>query len=412
MSSLWPIFDEQSIKKFIQGDVIEPFAHRPLAVDVAHAHQTAIKHFLQILETLPSDKYACLEAYRTYEQDRLRLIELALAKNPQKIMQLNDALYGTMAELHAEEAVSYLVHLVRQLEPSSASVAQARDQLLHHWKGHSSSVAIERFFEVFDHQRQALAPLVEKRFEEVAAFMASRPEKRLDSEATADMLSQAAKFILKEDTGDWTSIVKVGIPNVYIDRDQRAVMVPAGRVFSIEHVKSLAIHEIGVHIYRAVQGEKSHEPLASYGLPGYGPAEEAMGALMGSLQRPKLSRIMQFMSFAVLEAASRPDATFRHVHEMAKLLLICAANSSVLPTAESDYHLARLAFARVIRVLRLGTSQIMDRSTTKYWRGQLLLSQYFNQYGVTEASLERFFLGKYNAFDDYQLSLLQRHRIS
>lgn len=416
MSKLWPAFSEAQIKDFLTSQDNQPTATTPLNEADARAYSNQIERFLEAIRPLSENEYPCKQAYVDFEHERLMLLNLVLnAQDQDKVEHYNDHLYGSLDSLHRGEVLGYLKHYIENLDPRAPTTAGFRNQLLDHWQDAKSSDAITRRFIALDQQKAKIQPFVEQKFSYLEKLLAPYPEAAvLNSEQACEILRQSIPLILGSQTSGWGAVTKPGAPNVHLDYEARAVTVPAGRLFAREHVKALAIHEIGVHVVRSVNGENSRERLAGYGMAGYGAAEEALGALMGNVGRPHASRISSLISFAVIDFANRPSqaSTFRRVHQLTAALMICVANPSETALREKDYEYKRLAFSRVIRVLRHGTGAVVDRSTTKYWRGLLLLSEYFEKEGLTQASLDQFFLGKYDCLNKSQLQLIQTHTIS
>jgi len=147
------------------------------------------------------------------------------------------------------------------------------------------------------------------------------------------------------------------------------------------------------------------------GLAGYGPAEEAFGVLLGNAGRSTYHWLNSLIPLAVIDFAARPEQpSFRQVFEFSRALIVCLANPSESELERRQFEFARAAFSRTIRVLRLGKGGVVERSTTKYWYGLLLLARYFDARGVSNDVIEEFLLGKYDCHNPAQLELLRHHR--
>ncbi len=415
MSHFWPVFNEAAVKDFLEGNASGPTPTKPANIALAQQTKAQIDAFIDQLEGLSADDYPCKSAYIAFERDRIAPLELVLNHdNPETIALYNDQLYGKLADMHQTDALAYLKYFIEHLEPNSAGVAKQRDLLLDAWKDVQSSDDITRLFGALEHYRVGLRPLVEERFGFMDEIMAPYAHlTTLDSETVCKILQSTLDRLLGERVGTWRAVTKEGAPNVHIDYARPAIVVPAGRTYTFDAAKALAIHEIGSHITRSVNGDHSRERLASVGMAGYGPAEEALGAMMGSASKPEHSRVGDLISFGVIDFVTRPAApTFRSVHTLTKALMICRANPDETTLREKDYEYGRLAFSRVVRMLRLGTGVLVERSTTKYWLGLLLINRYFEKNGQDQASLDQFFLGKYDCLNETQRKLIQTHTTS
>jgi hypothetical protein len=211
----------------------------------------------------------------------------------------------------------------------------------------------------------------------------------------------------------WTAHLAEGAPNVHIDYDRRAIVIPTGRHFTMPHVRALIIHEAGVHIVRSLMGERSQERLAGYGLTNYGPAEEALGVLMEHAPERDYQPISALIPLGIIGlAAQLPQSSFRRLHQLTQALLIVMANPDAAQAEAKGAGYARAAFSRVMRLSRYGTGRIIDRSTTKYWRGLLLLAGFFAANGLSDTVLDDLMRGKYDPLRPDQLKLIKTHSLT
>jgi hypothetical protein len=415
MSHFWPAFNEAVIKDFLDGTANGPAPSRPANLDLARNTKDQIDAFIAKIENLPDSEYPCKSAYVAFERDRIAPLELVLNHNNlEKIAVANDQLYGQLDDLHQGDALAYLKYFVEHIEPNSPGVAAQRDLLLETWRDVTASTAITHLFGALERYRTGLRPLVEERFGFMEEILAPHADQAtLSSETVCQILQATLNRVLGERVGNWRAVTKEGAPNVFIDYALPAITVPAGRTYSPAAAKALAIHEIGSHIIRSVNGDHSRERLASVGMAGYGPAEEALGAMMGNAGKPQHARVNDLIAFGVIDFATRPaNPTFRGVHTLTKALMICLANPDETTLRQKDYEYGRLAFSRVIRMLRLGTNVLVERSTTKYWRGLLIINRYFEKNGQDQASLDQFFRGKYDPLNPSQLELIKTHSLT
>ncbi len=414
MSTLWPKFTEASIQTFLEGIGDQPVPEGGISTELALSYKQTIEHFLGSLDSHAKAEYPCLPAYEAFERERLMLLNLVLnVEDPVKTQHYCDELYGRLSDLRFDEVLSNLKQRIENLTPRSAGVAEEQARLLGVWQNIPSSGDISKVLTSFDYYRTQVIPLVERRFGFVHELM--QPylhEPAISSKDVESILEAAIDRILGKTTG-WGVLVLDGAPNVFIDHDRRAIIVPAGRQYTKDHVENLVVHEIGVHIARSVNGENSRERLAAVGMCGYGPTEEAFGVLLGSATQVDYEPLSALISFVVIHfAASSPERTFREIHRLTKALLICLGNPDDTTFTKRNYEYGRRAFGRVIRTLRLGTPQIVERSTTKYWRGILLLNEYLDTHGLDTDTFDEFFAGKYDCFDQTQLNLIKTHAIN
>lgn len=414
MSAFWPSFSEQQILGYIADAALpEPIALKPLQTAAALTAKTKIEAFLALIAALPESEYPCKPVYIEYERERLAALSMVLnTTEPLSIASANDELFGTLASLDAQAIVGYLAHHIDMLSPNSAATAGARDTVLQAMKSVERDTSLaDRIASIEDYRHQLRIVTRERYgFIDTLVDLDAAPPEGLPSIEVQAVMDRALAEILGTSIGTWRALVQPDAPNVFIDYSQAAIIIPAHRHYRPAHLRSLIIHEIGVHVLRAVNGSQSQERLAGYGLTGYGPAEEALGVLLGSTAKHTSRQLISLIPFAVINFADQtPAPSFREVYEFTKALYITLDNPSDQAFSAAEPRYARSAFSRVIRILRLGRAGFIDRSTTKYWRGQLLLSAFFDSRGLNQAVLDEFFLGKYDCLNSAQLNLIKHH---
>lgn len=414
MSAFWPTYSEVQIQAFLADSTLpEPVALTSIQTAAALTAKTKIEAFLALIAALPELDYPCKPAYIDFERERLTALSMVInAGVPSEVARANDELFDTLANLGAPAVIGYLADYIDTSSPNSTAAARARATVLQGLKAVGHDTTIGARIALLDDYRKLLRPIVRERYGFIDALVEPHilTHEGLPSNTVRGILDRALAEILGTSIGDWRALVQPGAPNVFIDYDQQAIIIPAHRHYQPAHLRTLIIHEIGVHVLRAVNGSRSPERLASYGLAGYGPTEEALGVLLGSATKHTYRQLNSLIPFAVINFADQsPAPSFRTVFEFTKALYIAVDNPSDQALIAAEPRYARSAFSRVIRILRLGHADFIDRSTTKYWRGQLLLSSYFEARGVTQSVLDEFFLGKYDCLNPAQLHLIKHH---
>jgi hypothetical protein len=412
MSEFWPSFNEDTIQNFLRGTAPDPVPTALLNTAAAMVARQTIQGFIDQVMSLPEDKYACRSVYLDFEQDRLASLDLILnAQHTHIVKTANNRLYGAFDEIGGNEAVSYLAHHIHELIPASSEVDRSRKLLLSVWKQLPPYASVSRHFDSIERLRLSLRPFVERTYGFMNQIMESyQSTPLLSSKASQSVVAAGIEHILGAKGSRWHATVKPGAPNVFIDFTNQAVVIPADRFYSKEHIASLVIHEVGVHVQRAVNGDASAERLAGYGLPGYGSIEEAFGVLLGNATKHDYRQMNSLIPFALIWYAGQPNSpSFRQTYEFAQALIICLSNPDEKKFEAKSAEYSRAAFSRVLRILRLGNSALIERSTTKYWAGLVSLSDYFETHILNDQALDEFFLGKYNPNSQLQLSLMKHH---
>lgn len=411
-SAFWPAFDEATIRHFLDGSAAAPEPSRPGNLALAAEARDQIELFLHQIQAFSTADYACKPAYQAFEHERLDTLELILKSHDAVVVaQANDRVFGSLASLHSSDALSFLKHYITELVPATAVAAAARERLLHKWSSVTANpAAINHQFDRINGYRQQFRPIIRQKFSFVTELLKPySPGQRISTEETATLLQAALNTLFPG--SPWRAVTKAGAPNVHISYAEQAIVVPAGGFYAADNIDNLIVHEIGVHVQRSINGAASLEQLAANGMAGYGPIEEAFGVLMGGAFEETFVPVNSLLTFAIIhEAASQPTATFRQLHGFTKDLVVCLANPADEATAVAkDYQYGRSAFSRLMRLCRLGTGQVVERSTTKYWRGLNLLCDYLDNHGVSQAVSNEFLLGKYDSNNPAQLRLIKTH---
>ncbi|GAC1370167.1 MAG: hypothetical protein NVSMB39_2790 [Candidatus Saccharimonadales bacterium] len=393
-----------------QGDNPRPI--RELSTTSAAAAKQKIQAFLSLIKPLSSEQYPCKAAYVAFERERLAAFELILAaEDVDAVAHLNDELFGSLNDMGAPAAVSHLLLYIEKQNLHPA-VEPYRQLVLEGLYDLPRTFSLDSKFTSLNDYRLQLRPLAQRPFGFVSDLLDTYNGDALTSEQVRDVLQTTLENTLGEGRDGWKAAVSPGAPNVFINAQHREVTIPAHRQYTKSHVDTLAVHEIGVHVQRSVHGDLSKERLAGFGLAGYGPIEEAFGVLLGNAAKDTYHQINSLIPFAVIAFAGnvkRP--TFRQVHEFARALIICLANPDAAKLQEKYIEYGRAAFSRTVRVLRLGHSGLIERSTTKYWRGQLMLAEHFDARGLNRETFDDFFAGKYDCLEPTQLNLIREHRL-
>lgn len=410
-STFWPVFPESEVKKFIMGTDGQPVFSKDTDMKAILETKSKILKFIEVVKAYPNDQYACKNTYLEFEYERLDVLDLILHAGDNVFSKkYNDKLFGTLPELHYSQALQYLKYQISAVDPHSAEVKAAKEYLISRWTDIEASDALKSKISTIETYRKSLIPYCETKYSQVDEMLEGI-DKILTSEQTKELLDAGIKFIIGNST-QWRAIIKTGAPNIFIDYDQKAIVVPADRQYAKQHIKGLIIHEVGVHVKRSVNGLSSAERLSGYGLAGYGPAEEALGVLLETASKKTSNYDYSFISLALIENSERiKNPTFRDAFTMANSLILCLENPHEALLVAKNYAYKRQAFSRAIRIMRLGTGEVAERSTTKYWRGLLQITEYFDQIELDTSSIDIIMLGKYDINNLEQLKLLKDHKL-
>lgn len=412
-SEFWPSFNEAQIKAFLESNDPNPIPSRPLNYEAAQAAKEHIEAFVQHAEAVSETDYPCKSAYIAFEAERLTILELILnaeTASSEQISAYNDPLFGNLEELHHDEMLGYLKHQLQELQPKTREVDSHRQTLLTFWQHQAADTTVSQTFNHLARYRDQFRPLVSDRYsfmEELIKPYAA--QSFVEAKAVSKILQAALGRLTPAELG-WKAVLRDGAPNIFVHSDERSIILPAGRSYTHEHIRNLIVHEIGVHVLRNINGGSSRERLAGSGMPGYAPIEEAFGVLVASVYKTKLTADHPLQGMGIISIAQRLDnSSFRDIYELLRALIVCQANPDETTMTSNVEQYNRRAFGYCLRVLRLGTGKLIERSVTKYWWGMLMLEQYLATAGATQTTYDEFLAGKYNCLEPQQLNLIRYH---
>lgn len=97
-----------------------------------------------------------------------------------------------------------------------------------------------------------------------------------DLEFDSNYLKSSLEDCLKEnEIEDW-EVVFDDRALVVVDSKGKKIKIPRDRMFSSNEVEKLKLHEIGVHVFRAKNGESQTYSIFEHGFPNYTPTEEGL----------------------------------------------------------------------------------------------------------------------------------------
>ena len=326
------------------------------------------------------------------------------AYNNIDVERLNIELFGSKADLLTNEVVGYFYNLISDIDVVDSVVNDARNEVLKLVTKSSTSGMglIPNTIECFNNLSNQLSKKIRSQFKFIYELNISQQS---SSKEVTGVLNRSIVSLFGADC-DWRAAQKVGAPNAHIDYFERAIVLPTDRIYSLDHVNSLVVHELGVHVARSRNGFHTAEKLAGYGLPGYSPFEEALGVLFDHAYNGHKESYAASLPVFIIEIAKQNNFNFTELVLFIENVLICmsAINSEV--SSFNYSRLRRAAFNRAIRMSRLGDGKIVDFSATKYWRGILLLVERYRNKELNEDELTRIMIGKYDVNNQEQFRLL------
>lgn len=236
------------------------------------------------------------DAYWTAESDTIeevylgrKLADFYLLKNAAKLQSNpKDVLLWTQRfnqageELHGQVDPQEVIRVAKKdlqeieaAQPSSVAAMVYRDLV--------EGVEVTQNVEVDASLLEPVRTEMFERFSGIAEIIESLPEGPYNSEHVR-IVFEAIKNKLAGQNQEWQNWTISNSPNktmLSVSASSKWIDVPDGRsdVATKQELLGLAMHEIGVHAQRAVNGYSADDKMMAKGLPGYNDFEEGLGIL-------------------------------------------------------------------------------------------------------------------------------------
>lgn len=199
-----------------------------------------------------------------------------------------------------------------------------------------------------------------------------------------DIANEILREVWHADEMGWKAVVEPNYPSASVDQTERRVKFPGKRTrgdYSREDLRAILAHELGVHVCRALPGNKAGSFALSVGLPHYESFEEGLAVAAEQAVRGRFTHpgCRHYLSIG-LACFERLD--FRGVFER---------QLELFGRDELD---RSLAFDSVQRAFR-GTGELLNSKDLVYFRGCELVWRYIGEHVGDADFLDSLFaLGK------------------
>lgn len=318
------------------------------------------------------NKVHLLEAAQGYRNAESNTDKKQYAKRYENI---NEEIYGVPDEVTYRSLLTEEVQVLakKQLTGSAAVLCS---ELVKQLKINLSNPVPERF----------------KPKEETVAWMHTAVHslygnllRHIPSEAdnfTVEELQDVFTTIIREEFGsaaeDWQVAIEAA-NSIKVESTQRRIVIPEDRgILPKEHVERLVVHEIGVHMLRAVSGGEKNPPLLAQGLSGYYDFEEGLGIVMEqALEGKATERGTGHYITAGLVYHDKKD--FRQTFEVKWRIAALQKLTEGQTLTEEMIDTARnTAYKQVMRIMR-GTDELPFMKDLAYFNGSNEVWRYLEQ---------------------------------
>lgn len=342
------------------------------------------------------------EEFAENYQRKTRLMELAhLIKTTEdemdkerysaEYMRLNIEVYGEPDETTFRSLLSEKLHGIAT-KNLSGTAAQLRDELFAMVNFNETAEAVERF-RPSEETMSWMRGVVETLY---GGMLSHVPEQEEFTVAETQAIFQR---IIDQEFGDAATSWKVDVEPakaINVKSTEKRIVIPEDRgVLTREALRKMVVHEIGVHMLRAIMGEATDLYPLQNGLNEYYEAEEGLGtvmeqALTGTFREAGVDHYIT----AGLTYFEGKD--FRDVFEVKWRLNVLAGLADGDITDEVIEKAKSTAYGGVMRILR-GTDELPWFKDLAYYNGAVNVWRHLEAIRGDDARFMFVLLGKADA---------------
>jgi hypothetical protein len=210
-------------------------------------------------------------------------------------------------------------------------------------------------------------------------------------------IADVFRTILSQEFGEaaagWTVDLQDSL-SINVRASEKRIVVPITRNgVKQETLKGLVVHELGVHMLRAIQGEQTNLPMLVSGLAEYYDAEEGLGVVMEQALKGRFTE-SGVGHYLTAGAAYHDGKDFRQVFEMKwRMALLEKADADTILSQDDISKAKDTAYKSVMRSMR-GTDELPWFKDLAYYNGAVSQWQHLENIRGDDTKFMFMLLGK------------------
>lgn len=210
-------------------------------------------------------------------------------------------------------------------------------------------------------------------------------------------------------------INSVSDTRMYVDQKKKTIVIPELKKAYVNYLRYLLIHEIGTHILRRENGERSKLQLLGLGLNNIEMAEEGIATVRGQALNKNFEDFSGIDGFLAVSLALGLDGKrkdFRETFETMKKYYLFNSLLSGKEFKEAEKYADLAAWNRCIRTFRGTNCKIPGICFTKdiiYYQGNINIWKALQK---NPAEIKRFSIGKYDPANPRHIWILEQLNIT
>jgi len=233
---------------------------------------------------------------------------------------------------------------------------------------------------------------------------------KLDSEQIHTAFSNALE---KLDAEGWEVVIddKTSKSAISVNQEKQRVQIPAERTASSAKVEALIVHELGTHVSRRINGERSRLKLLGIGLDRYERGEEGIATMREQALKNKVEEFSGLESHLAICLAMGLDGQprdFRQVFQIMRSYYLFSNLQKGKSPEDAEAKADTSAWNRTVRTFRgtdCKTPGICFTKDIAYREGNV---QVWDIVKDKPDEMMRFNVGKYDPSNDRHLIILEQ----
>lgn len=232
------------------------------------------------------------------------------------------------------------------------------------------------------------------------------PDTLLNAEKLRNFFTQCLQKTTSE---NWKTVLDENFPNISISTQKRLIRIPPNRRVTAKKALALALHEVGTHVARRINGEQSSLRLLSLGLDNYLTSEEGIATMREQtiLKNTDFRGESHYLAIGLVWEANRQPRDFRTVYTIMKTYFIWHLTQRNYQPKLSEKTAEELAWKTCLRIFRGTNGQTPGACLTKeiiYRQGNSAIWQLIEH---NPSAALTFNLGKYDPTNPNHLLALK-----
>lgn len=404
---------EEQQRAFISGEIINPNLDYP-AIDperLANDESSLLQLKKDIITQEPNETVKQIYRWKLNEKiAELRMLKATESGDMRSFKKYSEFVYGKPSS----EVFAYTVNNLKEKAASKLSskkpgLGQAAQEL------HDLLPADLPTEEYKLPEEAAIGQAREQTLQELKHLLPTEevPNAEYGPEEIREVFQAALESLKAE---GWNIIIdttsKTGIS---VDQENKSIDIPESRKLSFSKLESLVAHEIGTHVARRLNGERSKLQLLGLGLDRYEQGEEGIATMREQVLGDKVKDFSGLEGHLAVGLATGVDGVerdFREVYTILenyfyfKSLLAGKSPEEALTSAQNN------AWKRSVRTFRGTDCQTKGACFTKdmiYREGNIGVWDVINK---NDGELMRFNVGKYDPANPRHIWILDQLGIS